>query len=144
MNFNREGYALNDRKSSVYDLTRMQPQAYWYPNHLLMRIKYDINEEIAFNRGDEARYSLWNVVEGAAEFQPEKIVLTSLPENRGLMYLKNSEEFKNLDLSVRLTGNKLGTQKIYLRADQKLDRYVAVNLSNNMLLVSEKTGGGVK
>lgn len=144
MNFNREGYALNDRKSSVYDLTRMQPQAYWYPNHLLMRIKYDINEEIAFNRGDEARYSLWNVVEGAAEFQPEKIVLTSLPENRGLMYLKNSEAFKNLDLSVRLTGNKLGTQKIYLRADQKLDRYVAVNLSNNMLLVSEKTGGGVK
>ena len=144
MNFNREGYALNDRKSSIYDLTRMQPQAYWYPNHLLMRIKYDINEEIAFNRGDEARYSLWNVVEGAAEFQPEKIVLTSLPENRGLMYLKNSEEFKNLDLSVRLTGNKLGTQKIYLRADQKLDRYVAVNLSNNILLVTEKTSDGVK
>lgn len=144
MNFNREGYALNDRKSSIYDLTRMQPQAYWYPNHLLMRIKYDINEEITFNRGDEARYSLWNVVEGAAEFQPEKIVLTSLPENRGLMYLKNSEEFKNLDLSVRLTGNKLGTQKIYLRANQKLDRYVAVNFSNNILLVSEKTGGGVK
>ena len=144
MNFNREGYALNDRKSSIYDLTRMQPQAYWYPNHLLMRIKYDVNEEIAFNRGDEARYSLWNVVEGAAEFQPEKIVLTSLPENRGLMYLKNSEEFKNLDLSVRLTGNKLGTQKIYLRADQKMERYIAVNLSNNILLVSEKTGGGVK
>ena len=144
MNFNREGYALNDRKSSIYDLTRMQPQAYWYPNHLLMRIKYDVNEEIAFNRGDEARYSLWNVVEGAAEFQPEKIVLTSLPENRGLMYLKNSEEFKNLDLSVRLSGNKLGTQKIYLRTNQKLDRYIAVNLSNNILLVSEKTGGGVK
>ena len=144
MNFNREGYALNDRKSSIYDLTRMQPQAYWYPNHLLMRIKYDINEEIVFNRGDEARYSLWNVVEGAAEFQPEKIILTSLPENRGLMYLKNSEEFKNLDLSVRLTGNKLGTQKIYLRADQKLERYVAVNFSNNILLVSEKNGGGVK
>ena len=144
MNFNREGYALNDRKSSIYDLTRMQPQAYWYPNHLLMRIKYDINEEITFNLGDEARYSLWNVVEGAAEFQPEKIVLTSLPENRGLMYLKNSEEFKNLDLSVRLSGNKLGTQKIYLRTNQKLDRYIAVNLSNNILLVSEKTGGGVK
>ena len=144
MNFNREGYALNDRKSSIYDLTRMQPQAYWYPNHLLMRIKYDINEEIVFNRGDEARYSLWNIVEGAAEFQPEKIVLTSLPENRGLMYLKNREEFKNLDLSVRLTGNKLGTQKIYLRANQKLERYIAVNLSNNILLVSEKTGGGFK
>ena len=45
---------------------------------------------------------------------------------------------------MRLTGNKLGTQKIYLRADQKLDRYVAVNLSNNILLVTEKTSDGVK
>lgn len=144
MNFNREGYALNDRKSSIYDLTRMQPQAYWYPNHLLMRIKYDINEEVTFNRGDEARYSLWNVEAGAAEFQPEKIILTSLPENRGLMHLQNSEEFKDVDVSVRLTGNKLGTQKIYLRANQKLERYIAVSFSNNMLLVSEKTGGVVK
>lgn len=144
MNFNREGYALNDRKSSIYDLTRMQPQAYWYPNHLLMRIKYDINEEIAFNNGDEVRYSLWNIRQGAAEFQPEKIILTSLPENRGLMYLKNSEEFKNLNITLRLTGNKLGTQKIYLRADQKLERYIAVSVSNNVLFASEKTNEGVK
>ena len=144
INFNREGYALNDRKSSIYDLTRMQPQAYWYPNHLLMRIKYDINEDIVFNRGDEARYSLWDVREGAAEFQPEKIILTSLPEKRGLMYLQKSEEFKNLNVALRLTGNKLGMQKIYLRADQKLARYVGVSINNNMLFVSEKTNNGVK
>ena len=144
INFNREGYALNDRKSSIYDLTRMQPQAYWYPNHLLMRIKYDINEDIVFNRGDEARYSLWDVREGAAEFQPEKIILTSLPEKRGLMYLQKSEEFKNLNVALRLTGNKLGMQKIYLRADQKLERYIAVSISNNMLFISEKTNNGVK
>lgn len=144
INFNREGYALNDRKSSIYDLTRMQPQAYWYPNHLLMRIKYDINEDIVFNRGDEARYSLWDVREGAAEFQPEKIILTSLPEKRGLMYLQKSEEFKNLNIAMRLTGNKLGMQKIYLRADQKLSRYISVSINNNMLFVSEKTNNGVK
>lgn len=144
MNFNREGYALNDRKSSIYDLTRMQPQAYWYPNHLLMRIKYDINEDIIFNHGNEARYNLWDVEEGAAEFQPEKIILTSLPEKRGLMYLKNSKEFKNLNLSVRLTGNKLGSQKIYLRADRKLERYIAINVSSNMLFITEKTSSGTK
>lgn len=144
MNFNREGYALNDRKSSIYDLTRMQPQAYWYPNHLLMRIKYDINEDIVFNRGDEGRYSLWNVEEGAAEFQPEKIILTSLPEKRGQMYLKNSEEFKNINVSVLLTGNKLGAQKIYLRADQKLSRFISVSITNNVVYVSENTGSGAK
>ncbi|MPM76247.1 hypothetical protein SDC9_123244 [bioreactor metagenome] len=144
MNFNREGYALNDRKSSIYDLTRMQPQAYWYPNHLLMRIKYDINEDIVFNRGDEARYVLWNIAEGAAEFQPEKIILTSLPEKRGQMYLKNSEEFKNINLSVLLTGNKLGSQKIYLRADPQLNRFISVSITNNVLYVSENNGSGAK
>ena len=30
----------------------MQPQAYWYPNHLLMRIKADIDEDIIFIDGD--------------------------------------------------------------------------------------------
>ena len=144
MNFNREGYALNDRKSSIYDLTRMQPQAYWYPNHLLMRIKYDINEDIVFNHGDETHYALWHEQEGAAEFQPEKIILTSLPEKRGLMQLKNSEEYKNLALSVLLTGNKLGSQKIYLRADQKLNRFISVSVTNNVLYVSENNGSGAK
>ena len=144
MNFNREGYALNDRKSSIYDLTRMQPQAYWYPNHLLMRIKYDINEDIVFNHGDETHYALWREQEGAAEFQPEKIILTSLPEKRGLMQLKNSEEYKDLDLSVLLTGNKLGSQKIYLRADQKLNRFISVSITNNVLYVNENNGSGAK
>ena len=144
MNFNREGYALNDRKSSIYDLTRMQPQAYWYPNHLLMRIKYDINEDIVFNHGDETHYALWHEQEGAAEFQPEKIILTSLPEKRGLMQLKNSEEYKNLALSVLLTGNKLGSQKIYLRADQKLNKFISVSVTNNVLYVSENNGSGAK
>ena len=41
MNFNREGDCHNIRNSSVYDLTRMEPRAYWPANHLLMRIKYD-------------------------------------------------------------------------------------------------------
>ena len=29
MNFNREGCSFNQRNSSLYDLTRMQPQPYW-------------------------------------------------------------------------------------------------------------------
>jgi hypothetical protein len=48
MNFNREGSCMNSLASSVYDLTRMQPQAYWYPNHLLMRIKDDMQQDMTF------------------------------------------------------------------------------------------------
>ena len=65
------------------------------------------------------------------------IALTSEPEGRGLIKLKNSEGFKNLKLSVRLTGNKLGTQKVYLRADEELEGYLSVQLKSNFLYIEE-------
>ena len=43
-----------------------------------------------------------------------------------------------------LTGNKLGAQKIYLRADQKLSRFISVSITNNVVYVSENTGSGAK
>ncbi|MFQ9615277.1 MAG: glycoside hydrolase, partial [Clostridium butyricum] len=56
MNFNREGYSFNTTENSIYDLTRIQPQAYWPTNHLLMRVAYDIGKEkeINFVVGDES------------------------------------------------------------------------------------------
>ena len=57
MNVNREGYSLNTRDSSIYDLTRLEPQPWWYTNHLLMRIRDDLPEKdqsnIRFVCGDE-------------------------------------------------------------------------------------------
>ncbi|WP_312523847.1 glycoside hydrolase [Anaerospora sp.] len=144
MNFNREGFAFNQRNSSIYDLTRMQPQAYWYTNHLLMRIKYDINQDLPFVTGDSNKQKAWETLKGAAEFQEETIVLTSLPKDRGLLRLKNSNDFGDLKLSTRLKGNKLGLQKIYLRADEALNRFVAVNIYNNVLYVTEKINGTEK
>lgn len=141
MNFNREGFCLNQRKSSIYDLTRMQPQAYWPANHLLMRIKGDTGQEMAFVRGDEGLAGKWLTVEGAAEFKDEAIFLTSLPEGRGLLYLKDSGGFYDMALDVRLRGNRLGQQRVYLRADDAMTRYLAVGIVNNKLVVSEKTDG---
>lgn len=141
MNFNREGFCLNQRNSSMYDLTRMQPQAYWYVNHLLMRIKYDINQDVEFVVGDTARQAAWDVLQGAAEIQGEKLILTSLPKEKGRMRLRGSEAFQDVHLSVNLTGNKLGLQKLYLRADENLTRYVAVYILNQVLCITEKTGG---
>ncbi|QDR79731.1 glycoside hydrolase [Sporomusa termitida] len=141
MNFNREGFSFNQRNSSIYDLTRMQPQAYWHTNHLLMRIKYDINQEMTFVTGDAAKHKAWETRQGALEIQDETMILTSLPQANGLMRLKNSEDFKDLKLSVRLRGNKLGLQKLYLRADENLSRFLSVYLLNNILYVTEKNTG---
>jgi len=51
MHFNRDGFALNGTKDNVYDLTRVQPQPYWYTNHLLMKIGDDTEETMAFLPG---------------------------------------------------------------------------------------------
>lgn len=143
MNFNREGFCLNQRNSSVYDLTRMQPQAYWFTNHLLMRVKYATNQDIDFVKGNmPARQNDWDTLNGALEIKDETMVLTSEPKGSGLLRLRGSGDFSSdLKLSVRLRGNKVGLQKIYLRADDNRDRFIAVYLLNNVLFVTEKNNG---
>ena len=144
MNFNREGFCFNQRNSSIYDLTRMQPQAYWYTNHLLMRIKYDINQDLEFVKGDLNKQKPWETLKGAMEIQEETMILTSLPKDKGLLRLKNSNDYADLKLSVRLKGNKLGLQKIYLRADENLNRFLSVYIFDNVLYVTEKSGAAEK
>jgi hypothetical protein len=72
------------------------------------------------------------------------MILTSLPKDRGLLRLKNSGDFDDLTLSVRLKGNKLGLQKVYLRADESLNRFLSVAIFNNYLYVTEKFGAAEK
>ena len=149
MNVNREGYSLNNRESSIYDLTRLEPQPWWYTNHLLMRIRDDLPKKdqsnIRFVCGDKDGYSKWNVRKGAAEFKGNLIALTSESESRGIMTLKD-KPVRDMKVSCRLLGNKIGCQTIYLRtagdADEPggFDSYVSVSLENNVLYVREKTG----
>lgn len=137
MNFNREGYSYNNRESSIYDLTRMQPQSYWYVNHLLMRIKDDTKEDIEFVYGDLKKKKDWDIIKGVPEYKESSIVLTSEPREKGLIRLKESSEYKDYKLSTTITGNKFGSQSIYLRADENLDKYIAVRVKNNVLYIEE-------
>jgi len=141
MNFNREGYSFNQRNSSIYDLTRMQPQPYWSKNHLLMRIKYDINQPIHFIVGDEKKQEKWELMEGASEIQRETFILTSLPAGHGLARLRNSGSFRDVHVQVHLRGNSFGGQTIYLRADDAMNRYISVSLENGELILREKQAG---
>lgn len=141
INFNREGYCLNVQNSSIYDLTRMQPQAWWSVNHLLMRIKYDTNKDIVFNKGEIERYNQWELKKGAVEFKNEKVYLTSLPKDQGLVKLKNSYRYRNLEINTELMGNKAGTQSIYLRADENLQNYIAIEASGAYFFINEIKNG---
>lgn len=144
MNFNREGNSRNQLDTSIYNLSRIQPQAYWSTNHLLMRIWADTNHEVAFVSGDLEKKKDWHIPLGVAKFVDDTITLTSLPRDKGLMFLKDSHDYKDISLSVNIKGNKVGAQGIYLRADQELDQYILVQIRNNILYVYEKKAGSKK
>lgn len=135
LNFNREGDSLNLEDDSIYDLTRMQPQAHWYTNHLLMRIQEDTQTDVAFVSGDTEKKSDWNTIVGESEFKDNRIILTSPPVQEGIILLNQTQDLKDFSLSVRLEGNKLGEQAILLRYDDKTDDYIKVMLKNNELLI---------
>lgn len=141
MNFNREGDCHNIRNSSVYDLTRMEPRAYWPANHLLMRIKYDNVPDIQFEPGDTEQHSEWDVLEGAAEFRNESIILTTLPKRDGLMQLKNREDFCNVRITTEFKGNQFGTQQIFIRADEKRQNTIRIAFENNHFIAGEMING---
>ncbi len=135
MNFNREGYVLNTRESSLYDLTRMQPQAYWHTNHLLMRIWDDTDQDMAWVDGDMSRKSYWDELDGKAEFQDNEIYLTCEPKTVGTLRLRDSESCRDVIVNTRLTGNKLGVQSVYLRADENHESGICVRIENNVLYI---------
>lgn len=141
MNFNREGNSHNDRQSSIYDLTRIEPQPYWPVNHLLMRLYDDGATDLHFIDGDENQYQAWDITHGAAEFKDEQIILTSEGGGSGEMTLKNSQDFTDLNLAVTLLGNQYGTQKIFLRQSGDKQSYLVVALVNNHFVAGECNNG---
>lgn len=141
IHFNREGHAFNTRSDSIYDLTRVQPAAYWYTNHLLMRIGADTGEDMKFVEGDEKRAQKWTLVHGAAEFKDNRIALTSEAGGTGQLVLNGSEQDRDVEVSATLGGNVVGKQSIYVRYDRKQDAYVRVTLDNNHVIVEQKKPG---
>jgi len=138
--FNREGSSLNTADTPVYGLTRMQPQAYWQTNHLLMRLWADTKEPMAFVHGDADREAAWQTQEGAAEFQSNRIILTSLPSGAGRI-LHKTFQAKDFTLEATLNGNLYGSQGVYLRADKDLTSYIYAGIQDRTLTVSECSGG---
>lgn len=136
MNFNRVGAALNMRESSnVYDLTRVQPLAYWSVNHLVTHVQRDVPKPLVFFSGESKVYEQWDVLQGALECTTPSIILTSTYEGTGKARL-HGELPADLRIETILAGNKLGTQGIILRARE--DAWVSVEVKNNHLLVRQK------
>jgi hypothetical protein len=135
LNFNREGTCLNNRDSSIFDLSRLQVQSYFSTNHLLMRIRDDTGDEtLPFVTGDEAEAAHWYADGGAAQYKGNEIIVTTVPAGRGQLTL-NTRLFSDLDMTVTLQGNLVGRQSICLRTDRNWAHGIEVALEDNHLQV---------
>lgn len=141
LNINREGFAVNTINVDMFDLTRLQSQAYWSVNHLLMRIWDDLDDSnkgtIQFIKGDERRGAYWDTEAGAAEFDENIIYLVSLPRGHGLLSLKNSGDYKDIKVETTLTGNYCGDQSIILRSDEKPESGIRITFRLKEMIVSD-------
>lgn len=144
MNFNRDGFSLNTQDNSIYDLTKIQPQPHWSTNHLLMRIWNDTKENINFVIGDEEKAKNFEKIKGEAEFIDNTIILTSLPKGVGRLKLLESNDYKDIKVSVELNGNIIGSQAIYLRASEDLKDNIRFRIINNIIEVTESINGKEK
>ncbi|OAB47342.1 polysaccharide deacetylase family protein [Paenibacillus antarcticus] len=141
MHFNREGDMYNDTQQNLFDLTRVQPEPYWYTNHLLMKVEKDTQQLVEYIHGDDKRAEQWKQISGAAEYIDSRIALTSPAAGEGKIYLKESEQLQDIKLTTKLTGNVVGKQSIYVRYDRKKDSYIRVSLDNNIIYVDQKKPG---
>jgi hypothetical protein len=119
----------------------MQPQPYWKTNHLLMRIWDDTKQDVAWVDGDTERKADWEELNGKAEFQDNEIYLTCEPDSVGTLRLNDSDNYKDVIVSTRLTGNKIGAQSVYLRAGEDLQDSICVRVDYNELYIID--GGEV-
>jgi hypothetical protein len=141
MHFNREGHVYNDSTQNLYDLTRVQPEPYWYTNHLLMKIGKDSKQSMQFIQGDAKRAEQWRTISGAAEFVEDRIALTSPSAGVGKIYLNGSSNYTDMKLSTKLTGNVVGKQTVNVRYNEEKDSYLRVSLDNNVIQVDLKKPG---
>ena len=142
MNFNRAGESLNKLavNSDIYDMTRIEPKAYWSANHLMTHIEDDTGFDVAWQVGEKAVAADWELLSGHAEFCSPNLYLTSPKNAEGRIRLLDSQGSRNLTVSVTLAGNMLGRQGILLRGSET--QGIWVELKNNHLLVQEQVAGG--
>ena len=142
--YTREGESLSKRNDDMYNLTRMEVLPYWQTNHLLMRIKEDTGKDMSFVLGEQQRAEKWEVKNGVSEFDKNNIILTSPPNEEGLIKLSESGEYSNFEFSAVLGGNVIGEQTVYIRSDDDRKNYISLRLKDNIIYIERCDGGAVR
>ena len=142
--YTREGESVSTRNNDIYNLTRMQVLPYWQTNHLLMRVRDDTGFDMSFVTGDKEKADKWEIEKGASEFEKNNIILTSPPNEEGLIRLKESGDYSDFEFSAVLKGNVLGQQTVYMRADEEKRNYISLRLKDNVIHIERRDNGNTR
>ncbi|MGE7843456.1 polysaccharide deacetylase family protein [Lysinibacillus sp. NPDC093712] len=140
MHFNLELGAYNDNDADLYNLSRLQVSPYWATNHVMMKIRQASKQNIEFEVGDPQLAKKWSVINGAAEFENNEMIITSAPSSEGRVILKEALPDR-YNVNFTFKGNVVGQQSIYINYDEKDNSYIRIALIDNEIVVSEKLPG---
>lgn len=133
IHFNRDRHAYNDHDRSLYNLNRLQVAPHWPVNHLLMKIVQDSNLEMSFVEGDASFAQQWIINNGVAEFDQDRIILTTEP-NKKVAAILDQNLPTNFTATLRLEGNVRGNQMIAIRNSESVEQ-IEIELEKNTLSI---------
>ena len=135
LHFNRDGYAKNTKRTSPYNLTRLQVNPSWSMNQFIMRVNDGLKYKIEYEHGDIEQYKQWQEKNGVAQFDGNQVILTTKPNKVGSLTWKE-EKLKDVQIEATVKGKVMGEQSIILR-QQNDDEYIRVAIKNNKLQIYE-------
>jgi hypothetical protein len=136
----REGPSYNTRETAPFNLTRMQVYPDWSVNRLLMEIETASPHRHAYEQANEAMRELWSADTGALSSSEEGLVLTARKDEDALAWLRGSDAWDDVDVSVTFSGSPMGEQRLFLRYSSNRSN-ICVRLSRNRMAVTESVPG---
>lgn len=138
LHFNRDQLAINTKKDSIYNLTRLQVAPSWSMNHWIARLNQQNPSPLPYVVGDEDKASAWESSQGVAQFNDEKIVLTALQNKEADWVWKEKLNPDDFLIETRLQGGVSGQQGIRLKG--KKQEVIEVRIENDTLTLTEQIG----
>jgi peptidoglycan/xylan/chitin deacetylase (PgdA/CDA1 family) len=138
--FAREGSSYNTRETAPFNLTRMQVFPEWSVNRLLMEIETASPHRHVYEQANESARLLWRADAGALSSSEDGLILTARKGEDALAWLRGSDAWDNVDVSVTFSGSPRGEQRLFLRYASNRSN-VCVRLSRNRVTITESVPG---
>jgi hypothetical protein len=138
--FAREGPSYNTRETAPFNLTRMQVFPDWSVNNLLMEIEAASPHRHVYEHADEAMRRLWRADTGELSSGEDGLILTARKDEDALAWLRGSDAWDNVDVSVTFSGSPRGEQRLFLRYSSSRSN-ICVRLSRNSVTITESVPG---